>query len=617
MRSSKIEKLLPFVQKPARYTGGEPGSVVKDKRQVSVRFAFCFPDMYEIGMSHIGMKILYGLLNSMENVWCERCFAPDIDMQEQMREQDIPLFALESGDALGEFDFIGFTLQYEMCYTNMLAMLSLAHIPLRSAQREGLKNIVIVGGPCVCNPEPIADFVDIICLGEGEELLPEITTIYEECKKEGASRFEFLRRAAALEGAYIPSFYDVSYFEDGTVKEVKPLYDFVPATVKKRVVADLDSAYFPETFVVPFVQAVHDRATAEVFRGCIRGCRFCQAGYIYRPIREKSPEVVRKQAKSLCESTGYEELSLCSLSTSDYSEIETLLPALIDDCRDKKINLSLPSLRVDNFSDSLAEKLATVRRSGLTFAPEAGTQRLRDAINKNVTEEELMRTCRMAFEGGWSLVKLYFMMGLPTETEEDVAGISELACKVVDLFYAIPDRPKGRAVNIHVSCASFIPKPFTPFQWEAANDAKTLERKKEILLGANRSKKVSISYNNSSDTLIEAVLAKGSRRLSRVIEKAFENGCHFDSWEEYFDFEGWKKAFEACGEDPSFYAHRKIPFDEVLPWDHIDYGVNKKFLIEECKRAYKAETTPNCREKCSGCGAAKYKGGVCYEKHKS
>lgn len=617
MRSKKIEKILPFVQKPARYTGGEPGSVIKNKSETDVRFAFCFPDLYEIGMSHLGIKILYGLLNHMDGVWCERCFAPDIDMEQMMREQNIPLFALESGDALTDFDFIGFTLQYEMCYTNVLNMLSLAGIPLKSEQRTGLQNIVIAGGPCVCNPEPMADFIDVICLGEGEELLPEVVELYRECKKTGESREDFLQKASQIEGVYIPSFYDVEYHGDNTLKAVIPKYDFVPPKVKKRVVADLNFMYFPETFVVPFVQAVHDRATAEVFRGCIRGCRFCQAGFIYRPIREKSAEVIRKQSDLLCKNTGYEELSLCSLSTSDYSEIEPLLNDLISDCEKQKINLSLPSLRVDNFSENLAEKLAKVRRSGLTFAPEAGTQRLRDAINKNVTEEELMNTCRKAFQGGWSLVKLYFMMGLPTETEEDVAGISALADKVVDLFYSIPDKPKGKGVSINVSCASFIPKPFTPFQWEAADDSETLERKKNVLLAANKSKRVSISYNNSTDTLIEAVLAKGSRKLCDVVLKAFENGCKFDSWDEHFYFEGWQNAFESCGVDPKFYANRKIPFEEVLPWDHIDYSIRKEYLISENKKAHESITSPHCRLKCAACGADKLSGGVCHARSKA
>ena len=617
MRNQEIEKILPFVQKPARYTGGELGSVVKEKAQTEVRFAFCFPDLYEIGMSHLGIKILYGLVNEMQGVWCERCFAPDIDMEQVMREKHIPLFALESGDALGEFDFIGFTLQYEMCYTNMLNMLSLAGIPLLSKERSGLSNIVIVGGPCVCNPEPIADFADVVCLGEGEELLPEVIECYRVCKRENADRATFLKRASQIDGVYIPSFYEVEYNEDNTVKCVSPKYDFVPAKVKKRVVADLDTMYFPEQFAVPFVQAVHDRATAEVFRGCIRGCRFCQAGFIYRPIREKSPEVIRRQSNVLCENTGYEELSLCSLSTSDYTHIEQLLSELIDDCEGEKINLSLPSLRVDNFSESLAEKLAKVRRSGLTFAPEAGTQRLRDAINKNVTEKELMDTCRKAFKGGWSLVKLYFMMGLPTETDEDVAGISILADKVAELFYTIPDKPKGKAVSINVSCASFIPKPFTPFQWEAADDSATLEHKKEVLLAANKSKRVSISYNNSTDTLIEAVLAKGSRKLCPVILKAFENGCKFDSWDEHFYFEGWQAAFEACGVDPKFFANRKIPFEEVLPWDHIDYSIRKEYLIEENLKAHESVTSPHCRQKCAACGADKLSGGVCHARSKA
>lgn len=617
MRSKELEKILPYIDKPARYTGSELGSVVKDKSKVDVRFAFCFPDLYEIGMSHIGMKILYGLTNSLEGVWCERCFAPDLDMEQQMRERNIPLFAIESGDSINGFDFIGFTLQYEMCYTNVLNMLSLAGIPLLSKDREGLKNIVIAGGPCVCNPEPIADFVDIFALGEGEDITPEYIELYRQCKKEGTSRDEFLFRASQIQGLYVPKFYDVEYNDDKTIKSVKPNRDGVPPTVKKRVVQDLNKSYYPETFVVPFVQAIHDRATAEVFRGCIRGCRFCQAGFIYRPVREKSSKVIEEQSKKLCDNTGYDELSLCSLSTSDYSEIETLLPNLIDSCEGKKINLSLPSLRVDNFSESLAEKLATVRRSGLTFAPEAGTQRLRDAINKNVTEEELMNTCKKAFEGGWNQVKLYFMMGLPTETDEDVEGIPKLASRVVGLYHSLPKKPNNRGISISISCASFIPKPFTPFQWEAADDRETLERKKEILLSTNNCKKVKISYNNSEDTLIEAVLAKGSRRLCPVIKRAFELGCKFDSWDDHFDFEKWKQAFEECGEDPRFYANRKIPFDEVLAWDHLDYSIRKEFLISENIKAHKSQTSPNCRQKCAACGADRLTGGVCDARSKN
>lgn len=617
MRDKKTEKILPYVRKPARYTGGELNSIVKDKSKVDVRYAFCFPDLYEIGMSHLGMKILYGCLNEQKGVWCERCFAPDVDMEEQMRRQNIPLFALESGDKISEFDFIGFTLQYEMCYTNMLNMLLLANLSLHSKDRNELKNIVVAGGPCTCNPEPIADFVDMVILGEGEEVTPEYIELFRLCRAEGCDKSEFLRRAAQIQGVYVPSLYDVEYNSDGTVKSVLPKYPDVPQKVKKRVIKDLDKAYFPESFVVPFVETVHDRATAEVFRGCIRGCRFCQAGFTYRPLREKSVEVINRQSESLCRTTGYEELSLCSLSTSDYSEIETLLPQLMDWTARNSINLSLPSLRVDNFSDSLAEQLSAVRRSGLTFAPEAGTQRLRDAINKNVTEEELMSTCRKAFANGWYKVKLYFMMGLPTETEEDVKGISELAQKVVDLFYSMQDKPKGRSISINISCASFIPKPFTPFQWEAADSGEMLSEKRNVLLSSNTSRKISISYNSRQTSLIEAVLAKGSRRLCPVIESAVKNGCKFDSWDEYFNFEGWMEAFETNNIEPKFFANRKIPFDEVLPWDHLDYSIRKDFLIAENKKAHMSITSPNCREKCAACGADRLTGGECSARDKN
>ncbi len=611
MRNKKIEKILPLVQKPARYTGGELNSVIKNLDDISVRFAFCFPDIYEIGMSHLGMKILYGLINEMDGVWCERCFAPDIDMEEFMRKESIPLFALESGDSISNFDFIGFTLQYELCYTNMLNMLDLAGIPLRSSDRKELKNIVVAGGPCVCNPEPIADFVDMFILGEGEEIQPEFIRLYDACKKKGESKNDFLKKAACIQGVYVPSFYDVEYNGDGSVKSVMPNVPTVPESVSKRVVKKLDTMYFPKSFVVPYIDVVHDRATSEIFRGCIRGCRFCQAGFIYRPIREKSIETICTQSRQLCDSTGYDELSLCSLSTSDYSGVEELLTRLISWTSQKKINLSLPSLRVDNFSDNLAERLSKVRRSGLTFAPEAGTQRLRNVINKNVTEEELKRTCIRAFKNGWTQVKLYFMIGLPTETDEDVKGIAELASKVLYWFSSLPDKPQGKSVHVSVSVSSFIPKPFTPFQWERADLMKNLSRKQKLLTENVKSKKISVSWHDPKTSFMEAVLAKGSRRLGTVIESAFRKGCKFDAWDDKFNYSAWMKAFEEQGVDPAFFANREIPFDEVLPWDHLNYSIRKEFLINENQKAHRAETSFSCHQKCSACGADKLSGGVC------
>ena len=612
MRDKRVEKLLPVIQKPARYTGGELNSVVKDKNGVDVRFAFCFPDIYEIGMSHLGMKILYGLINNLDYAWCERCFAPDIDMEDKMREQGIPLFALESGDELKEFDIIGFTIQYELCYTNILNMINLAGLPLLSKDRHELKNLIIAGGPCVCNPEPIADFIDCALLGEGEELLPEFLNLYRECKNNGEGKESFLKKAAKIQGVYVPAFYDVEYNEDFTIKSVIPNVPEAPAKVAKRVVADLNTMYFPDNFVVPFIDIVHDRATSEIFRGCIRGCRFCQAGFLYRPIREKDIPTIKKQSKSLCDSTGYDELSLCSLSTSDYSEVEDLISGLIDWTSSEKINLSLPSLRVDNFSDSLAEQLSKVRRSGLTFAPEAGTQRLRDAINKNVTEEELKRTCLKAFNGGWTQVKLYFMIGLPTENMDDVKGIADLAMKVLYWFATMENKPKGKSAGVSISVSSFIPKPFTPFQWECCDTMEMLEKKQKWLMENVKSKKISVSWHYAPTSFMEAVFAKGNRRLCSVIKAAYEMGCKFDAWDDKFNFDIWQEAFKKCGVDPYFYANRKMAFEEVLPWDHLDYSINKKFLINENKKAYESVTSFNCRQRCAGCGADRLTGGVCH-----
>ena len=610
MLNRAVERLLPHVQKPARYTGGELNSVVKDASKVKLRYAFCFPDSYEIGMSHLGMKILYSLVNERDDAWCERVFAPWVDMEEEMRKNHVPLFALESGDALDKFDLIGFTLQYELSYSNVLNMLDLGNIPLRSKDRTSLTPIVVGGGPCACNPEPLADFFDIFLPGEGEEVTNELIDLLIEHKEKGSTKLEFLREAAKIEGVYVPAFYDVAYHEDGTIASVTPK-ETAPARVKKRIISDLDSVYYPDKFVVPFVDIVHDRAVTEVFRGCIRGCRFCQAGFIYRPIREKKSETVNRQAKCLCETTGYDEVSLCSLSTSDYSQVEKLIPDMLSWAVPEKINVSLPSLRVDNFSEELMEELKKVRKSGLTFAPEAGTQRLRDAINKNVTEEEVLRTSAQAFRGGWTAVKLYFMMGLPTETLDDIAGIAELAQKVVNEFYKNPDKPKGKGVTVSVSVASFVPKPFTPFQWEPQDTMEQLVEKQKYLLENVHTHKIQVSWHQSQTSFLEGVFALGDRKLCDVIESAWKKGCKFDGWDEFFLFDKWTEAFKECGVDPSFYSNRRRDFNEILPWDHLDYGIRKEFLIAENKRAHESVTTPNCRQKCSACGAAKLNGGHC------
>lgn len=616
MINKDVEKLLLKVQKPGRYVGGEMNSITKDKSKVDVRFAFCFPDVYEVGMSHLGMKILYSLFNSKEHIWCERVFAPWIDMEEQMRKNNIPLYALESGDPLSEFDFIGFTLQYELSFTNILNMLELGGVPVKSEDRKELKNIVCAGGPCACNPEPIADFIDLFFIGEGEEVDLEVMELYRECKKNNESKQEFLVKASQIKGVYVPSLYNVEYNEDNTIKSVTPTNN-APQKIEKRLIMDMDNCYYPENFVVPMIEIVHDRAMEEIFRGCIRGCRFCQAGFLYRPVREKSPEVINNQCHTLCNNTGYDEVSLSSLSSSDYTKIEELLTRLTDWSKDEKVSISLPSLRVDGFNDEIISKIKTVRKSGLTFAPEAGTQRLRDVINKNVLEDELMQTCSKAFNGGWTKVKLYFMIGLPTETDEDVCGIADLGQKVVNAYYNCENRPKGKGVSVTLSTSSFVPKPFTPFQWEPQDTEESLKAKQQLVKESIKTKKITYNYHDSSTSFLEAVFARGDRRLCRVMELAHKKGFHFDGWSDCFDLDKWLQLFEECGIDPAFYANRRRSFEEVLPWDHIDYGVTKEFLIEECKKAYNADTTFNCRQKCSNCGANKWKGGVCVEKCKS
>jgi len=614
--NKEVEKILLKVQKPGRYVGGEMNSVIKDKNKVNIRFAFCFPDVYEVGMSHLGMKILYSLFNQKEDIWCERVFAPWTDMEALMREKHIPLYALESGDPLTEFDFIGFTLQYELSYTNILNMLQLGGIPVKSCDRKELKNIVCAGGPCACNPEPIADFIDLFFIGEGEEVDLEVMELYRECRRNGDSKYDFLIKASQIKGVYVPSLYNVEYNEDFTVKSVTPTFN-APEKVEKRLMMDMDKSYYPENFVVPMIEIIHDRAMEEIFRGCIRGCRFCQAGFLYRPVREKSVDVINRQCHMLCNNTGYDEVSLSSLSSSDYTRIGELLTELNDWAKTEKVSISLPSLRVDGFSDEIISKIKTVRKSGLTFAPEAGTQRMRDVINKNVLEDELMATCSKAFNGGWSKVKLYFMIGLPTETTEDIVGIAELGQKVVNTFYKCENRPKGKGVSVTLSTSSFVPKPFTPFQWEPQDTEESLKEKQRTIKESIKTKKITYNYHDSSTSFLEAVFARGDRRLCRVMELALERGFHFDGWGECFDLDKWLELFRECGISPEFYANRRRSFDEVLPWDHIDYGVTKEFLINECKKAYSNQTTFNCREKCSNCGAAKWKGGVCVEKRKN
>ena len=604
-----ISSVLKSVNKPGRYIGGEYNRVMKSKDEVKCRFAFCFPDTYEIGMSNLGVRILYDVLNRDKDIWCERVYAPWEDMKAKMEEYDIPLSAVESGDPLSAFDLVAFSLQYELCYTTALQMLKLAGFPLRSKDRGEDVPIIIGGGPCVFNSEPVADFFDLMNIGEGEEVLLEICHLYNEMKDNGTyTRSAFLRAASHIEGVYIPSLYDVSYNEDGTIKEYRPLYDDVPTKIRKRIVADMDKAPYPDKLIMPYVETVHDRIVLEVYRGCIRGCRFCQAGMVYRPIREKSPETLCKSAKCLYENTGYDEISLISLSISDYSQLRELTDGLLSWTDNAHVSLSLPSLRIDSFSEELMQKVSSVRTGGLTFAPEAGTQRLRDVINKNVNEEDLMRAVGIAFRGGKSNVKLYFMNGLPTETLEDIEGIADLAGKVVKEYYKMPkqDRPRGVSVTISVSC--FVPKPFTPFQWEKQDSFEELIKKQDHLRGCITDKKIRYTYHDAKVSFVEAVLARGDRRLADAIELLVDEGAMFDAWDEYFDYEKWMSAFERTGVDPAFYTTRGFGLDEVLPWDMIDCGVTKEYLLRERKKAYEEKTTPSCAEHCNGCGANKLGG---------
>ena len=605
-----LSSVLKSVSKPGRYIGGEYNSIIKDKQDIKCRIAFCFPDTYEIGMSNLGVRILYDVLNREEKIWCERVYAPWVDMKEKMEQYSIPLTALESGDAVSDFDMVAFSLQYEMCYTTAIAMLKLAGIPTLSKDRVEGCPIIIAGGPCVYNAEPVADFFDLINVGEGEEVLVEISNLYMEMKESGTyTRDAFLKAATAIEGVYIPSLYDVKYNEDGTIKEYRPKYDFVPKKIKKRIIADLDSAPYPEKLVMPYVETVHDRIVLEVYRGCIRGCRFCQAGMVYRPIREKSPKALCKAAKCLYENTGYEEISLISLSISDYSRLRELTDGLLSWTDEKRVSLSLPSLRLDSFSEELMEKVSSVRSGGLTFAPEAGTQRLRDVINKNVTESDLENAVKIAFKGGKNNVKLYFMNGLPTETLEDIEGIAALSKKVIDCYYSLPkeERPKG-GVGVTISVACFVPKPFTPFQWERQDTRESLELKQKHLREKITDKRIRYTYHDSGVSRIEAIFARGDRRLAPAIAMAVEEGFIFDAWDEFFSYDRWMDVFDRAGIDTDFYTTRGFGLDEVLPWDIIDCGVTKEYLLRERAKAYEGKTTPSCAEHCNGCGANKLGG---------
>lgn len=613
MPFTQRDKILMQVQKPTRYTGGELNSVMKKPEDVEVRFGFVFPDTYEIAMSHLGIKILYHTLNERSDTWCERVFAPWSDMEEHMRNMGARLFALESGSEVTYFDILGITLQYELCYSNIVNMLDLAGIPVLAAERGEEYPIICGGGPCAYNAEPIAEIFDFFMLGEGEESIHEITDAYIEWKRSGKRcKRDYLEKIAQLEGVYVPSFYDVEYNVDNTIKSITPNNPAAKSVITKRIMKDFDKTPAPETIIVPFGEVVHDRVMLEVFRGCIRGCRFCQAGYVYRPVRERHADTLTKLADKLLCSSGYDEISLSSLSTSDYRELKGLTDCLLDMTEEKKIGLSLPSLRIDNFSLELMNKVQKVRKTGITFAPEAGTQRLRDVINKNINEDNIMQSVRMLFAGGWTNVKLYFMIGLPTETEEDVRGIAELAERVLGEYFAIPKEERAKNINVTVSTSSFVPKPFTAFQWERQDTREEIIAKQNLLKGAIRSKRIRYNWHDNKTSYLEGVFARGDRRLCRVIIEAVRLGCRFDGWGEHFDFEKWMQAFANCGIDPDWYL-RKRGYDEVLPWDHISVGVTKSFFKRESEKAQRAETTPNCREKCAGCGAAKFGTGVCYE----
>ncbi|MCC5427381.1 TIGR03960 family B12-binding radical SAM protein [Clostridium botulinum] len=606
------DDVLFRVEKPARYIGGELNSYNKDLNDIDIRYAFCFPDVYEVGMSHLGMKILYYILNERKDTFCERVFAPWPDMEKIMREENIPLYGLESKDPIKDFDFIGFTLQYEMSYTNILNMLDLAGVTIKASERGEEEPIVMCGGPCAYNPEPLYNIADMFVLGEGEELNTKILDLYKKYKGKGKKK-EFLRETSKIRGVYIPSLYEVTYKKDNTIKEFKPLYDDVPKKVKKVIVNNINDVVYPDKFVVPYTDIVHDRIVLETFRGCTRGCRFCQAGMIYRPVREKKTERLLDLSDKLIKNTGYDEITLSSLSICDYSDIQNLVFSMVKRHKEGKVGVTLPSLRIDSFSVDLIKEIQKVRKTGLTFAPEAGSQRMRDVINKGVTEENLMTSVKSAFEAGWSTIKLYFMLGLPYETLEDVIGIAELGQKVVQKYYEVPKEVRKKGLKVTVSTSIFVPKPFTPFQWAPQDTMEDVRKKIEAVRGAIKSKQITYNWHESLVSYMEAIFARGDRRLCNVLIKAFEKGARFDGWNQYFDFNIWKEALEECNVDGDFYAYRQREYDEILPWDFVDTGVSKEFLMRENERAKKAEVTPDCRQGCKNCGVNVNLEGECFE----
>lgn len=613
MTYTKRDKILMRVQKPTRYTGGELNSVIKDKNSVDCRFGFCFPDVYEIAMSNLGMKILYHDLNERSDTYCERVFAPWVDMETEMRSRNMKLFALETGDEVTHFDMLGFTLGYELCYSNVINMLDLSGIPILAKDRDESYPIICGGGLCAYNAEPIAEVFDFFMLGEGEDSINWVTDEYIKWKKSGKNdKKEYLKSIAKYDGIYVPSFYDIEYNEDNTIKSITPNTPEAKSKIKKTIMKDFDKAYTPDTIIVPFGEVVHDRVMLEVFRGCIRGCRFCEAGYAYRPAREKSAKNLTELADKLLSCSGYDEISLSSLSTSDYTELKELTDNLLEFTERKKIGLSLPSLRIDNFSLELMNKVQKVRKSGITFAPEAGTQRMRDVINKNIKEADVLKSAKMLFEGGWTNVKLYFMIGLPSETDEDILGIADLSEKVLNEYFSIPKENRAKNINITTSTSSFIPKPFTAFQWAKQDSREEIVRKQDILKSSIKSKKIKYNWHDNKTSYLEGVFARGDRRLLPAIIEAVKSGCKFDSWDEQYKFDVWLKTFEKCGIDADWYL-RERSYDEILPWEHIDIGITKEFFMRENEKAKRAEPTPNCREQCAGCGMKSFGAGVCYE----